>query len=142
MNSTLKKLSEIIAEANDLLYARHTSIDTIMGIMDEALRKQGIMADAVTVECIPVNKKTIVPKWVIPLRFLVKVPFAVLGSKGKSYWHQFEISFFYYWMDVTHSANTVSYWRSITDVFRSPRNSVSWMVEDYINNLKNRIYKS
>lgn len=59
MNSTLKNLSEIVAEANDVLYARHTSIDTIMGIMDEALRKQGILADAVTVDCLPVNKKIV-----------------------------------------------------------------------------------
>lgn len=59
MKSTLKKLSEIVAEANDTLYARHSSIDTIMGIMDEKLRNQGIKADAVTVDCIPANKKIV-----------------------------------------------------------------------------------
>lgn len=59
MNSTLKKLSEIVAEANDVFDARHRSIDTILGIMDQALRKQGINADAVTVDCIPLNKKIV-----------------------------------------------------------------------------------
>lgn len=59
MKNTLKKLSETVAQANDQLYARHSTIDTIMGIMDEALRKQGIEADAVTVDCIPVNKKIV-----------------------------------------------------------------------------------
>lgn len=59
MNSTLKTLSEIIALANDELYTRHTSIDTIMGIMDETLRKKGIKADAVTVDCIAVDKKIV-----------------------------------------------------------------------------------
>lgn len=59
MKSTLKKLSEIVAQANDQLYARHSTIDTIMGIMDETLRKQGIEADAITVDCVPVNKKIV-----------------------------------------------------------------------------------
>jgi len=59
MNSTLKKLSEIIAEANDVFEARHKTIGTILGIMDQALRKQGINADAVTVDCIPLNKKIV-----------------------------------------------------------------------------------
>lgn len=59
MNNTLKKLSEIVAEANDAFDAHHQSIDTILGIMDQALRKQGINADAVTIDCIPLNKKIV-----------------------------------------------------------------------------------
>ena len=59
MNNTLKKLSEIVAEGNDVFDARHQSIDTILGIMDQALRKQGINADAVTIDCIPLNKKIV-----------------------------------------------------------------------------------
>tara|TARA_R110002050_G_scaffold9504_1_gene32946 strand:- start:90235 stop:90558 length:324 start_codon:yes stop_codon:yes gene_type:complete len=59
MNNTLKKLSEIIAEANDVFEARHKTIGTILGILDQALRKQGINADAVTVDCIPLNKKIV-----------------------------------------------------------------------------------
>lgn len=59
MNSTLKKLSETIAEANDVFDARHENVDTILGIMDQALRKQGINADAVTIDCPPLNKKIV-----------------------------------------------------------------------------------
>lgn len=59
MNTTLKKLSEIIAEANDLFDARHQNIDTVLGIMDQVLRKQGIHADAVTVDCLGLNKKIV-----------------------------------------------------------------------------------
>ncbi len=59
MNSTLKKLSETIAEANDVFDARHKNVDTILGIMDHALRKQGINADAVTIDCLPLNKKIV-----------------------------------------------------------------------------------
>tara|TARA_R110001606_G_scaffold399310_1_gene584727 strand:+ start:52185 stop:52505 length:321 start_codon:yes stop_codon:yes gene_type:complete len=59
MNNTLKKLSEIVAEANDVFDAHHQSIDTILGIMDQALRKQGINADAITIDCIPLNKKIV-----------------------------------------------------------------------------------
>ena len=59
MNSTLKKLSETIAEANDVFDARHENVDTILGIMDQALRKQGINADAVTIDYPPLNKKIV-----------------------------------------------------------------------------------
>jgi len=59
MNSTLKKLSEIIAEANDVFDARYKDVDTILGIMDQALRKQGINADAVTLDCLRLNKKIV-----------------------------------------------------------------------------------
>jgi len=59
MNSALKKLSEIVAEANDVFDACHKSIDTVLGIMDKVLRKQGINADAVTIDCISLNKKIV-----------------------------------------------------------------------------------
>jgi hypothetical protein len=59
MDSTLKKLSEMIAQANDMFDARHKNIGTILGILDQALRKQGINADAVTIDCIVLNKKIV-----------------------------------------------------------------------------------
>jgi len=59
MYGTLKKLSEVVAEANDLFDAGHKSIDTVLGIMDQALRKQGINADAVTIDYISLNKKIV-----------------------------------------------------------------------------------
>ncbi|WP_455756644.1 hypothetical protein [Sulfurimonas sp.] len=80
---------------------------------------------------IPVNKKDITPKWIIPIRFLAKIPFGLFGKAGKKAWKQFEINFFYYWMDVTHMMNTISYFRSIRDIYKKPRNQTSWWSEDY-----------
>ncbi|MDO7597487.1 MAG: hypothetical protein MUQ51_04085 [Pseudomonadota bacterium] len=59
MNTTLKKLSETIAEANDVFDARYKDVDTMLGIMDQALRKQGIKANAVTLDCLRLNKKIV-----------------------------------------------------------------------------------
>jgi hypothetical protein len=59
MKETLKKLSEIVAQANDIFYERNKSVDTLMGIMDKTLRKQGMQADAITIDCIASNKKIV-----------------------------------------------------------------------------------
>jgi asparagine synthase (glutamine-hydrolysing) len=83
---------------------------------------------------IPVNNKTINPKWIIPIRFLCKLPFALLGKKGKAWWHEFEIIFFYYWMDNTRMMSTVSYWRVIKSFGKKPQNHVSWQAKDYLHN--------
>ena len=37
------------------------------------------------------QKKIISPKWIIPLRFICKIPFGFFGSKGKKAWKQFDI---------------------------------------------------
>jgi len=59
MSQRLKSVSEIVAKANDRLYAKHSDIDTLMGMMDSVLRKQGIAADAVTVDCVVRDKKLV-----------------------------------------------------------------------------------
>jgi hypothetical protein len=59
MKDTLKKLSEIIAKANDLFYSQFDNIDTLIGIMDKNLRNQGMKADAITIDCIALNKKIV-----------------------------------------------------------------------------------
>ena len=59
MKETLKELSEIVAKANDIFYDRNKDVDTLMGIMDKTLRKQGISADAITIDCIALNKKIV-----------------------------------------------------------------------------------
>jgi hypothetical protein len=59
MNKTLKNLSEIIAQANDAFEARYKNIGTVLGILDQALRKQGIKADAITINCIALNRKIV-----------------------------------------------------------------------------------
>ncbi|MDX2370224.1 MAG: hypothetical protein QNK36_17750, partial [Colwellia sp.] len=60
MKSTLKNLSEIVAKANDLFYSKFDNIDTVMGIMDKNLRNQGIKADAITIDCIALDKKIVI----------------------------------------------------------------------------------
>tara|TARA_R110001583_G_scaffold22377_3_gene83962 strand:+ start:6403 stop:6795 length:393 start_codon:yes stop_codon:yes gene_type:complete len=59
MREPLKNLSDNIAKANDLFYELNTRIDTVIGILDKTLRQQGMQADAVSIECIPLNKKII-----------------------------------------------------------------------------------
>ncbi|KGJ96007.1 hypothetical protein [Colwellia psychrerythraea] len=59
MKKTLKELSEIVAKANDLFYERNKNVDTLMGIMDKTLRKQGMNADAITIDCIAMDKKIV-----------------------------------------------------------------------------------
>jgi len=60
MNSKLQNLSEIVARANDVFYSKFDNIDTLMGIMDKTLRNQGIKADAITIDCIALDKKIVI----------------------------------------------------------------------------------
>lgn len=60
MKSKLKNLSEIVARANDLFYNKFDNINTIMGIMDKTLRNQGMQADAITIDCIALDKKIVI----------------------------------------------------------------------------------
>lgn len=60
MNSKLNKLSEIVAKANDLFYSKYENVDTLMGIMDKTLRNQGMKADAITIDCIALDKKIVI----------------------------------------------------------------------------------
>jgi asparagine synthase (glutamine-hydrolysing) len=82
---------------------------------------------------IPVNKKMITPKWIIPLRFIFKIPFSLFGKKGKDAWKQFDINFFLYFRDITHMMDTQNYFKIIRDIFKKPRNHVSWQTQDYLN---------
>lgn len=59
MKETLNALSEVVAKANDLFFERNKSIDTLMGIMDKTLRKQGMSADAITIDCLAMDKKIV-----------------------------------------------------------------------------------
>ncbi len=87
---------------------------------------------------IPVNKKTIVPIWLIPIRFIFKLPFSIFGTKGKKAWRQLEVSLFYYWMDVSHMVDEINYFLMIKSIFKKPRNHVSWKAIDYLEALIKR----
>ncbi|WP_068547738.1 hypothetical protein [Thalassotalea crassostreae] len=60
MNEKLKQVSELVAKANDMFYNKFKTVDTLMGIMDKALRKQGMNADAITLDCVALDKKIVV----------------------------------------------------------------------------------
>jgi asparagine synthase (glutamine-hydrolysing) len=77
-------------------------------------------------------KKTIVPKWIVPLRFICKIPFVFFGKKGRNAWKQFDINFFHYFINIIHTWDMLSYFRVVKDMFKKPRNSVSWTSEDYL----------
>ena len=85
---------------------------------------------------IPVNKKTITPKWLIPLRFICKLPFGLFGKKGKSAWKQFDMNFFYYFRDVTHMMDTQDYIRIVKDIFKKPSFHVAWQAKDYLKKIE------
>ncbi|MFQ3280942.1 hypothetical protein [Reinekea sp.] len=59
MKAKLKQISTIVAQANDKFDVANDTIDTILGVIDAALRKQGIQADAITVDCVPLDKKIV-----------------------------------------------------------------------------------
>ncbi|MEM8593672.1 MAG: hypothetical protein AAGF06_02490 [Pseudomonadota bacterium] len=59
MNKRLSYLSDIVAKANDAFAARSMRDDTMMGIMEGVLRKQGINADALTLDCPARDKKMV-----------------------------------------------------------------------------------
>jgi len=86
---------------------------------------------------IPVNKKEISPKWIIPIRFMFKIPFGLLGTKGKNLWHQFDISFFQYWMDVTHQLDLFSYIEIIRGFSKGGKNLDSYGSKKYLKYIKN-----
>jgi len=60
MKSKLIYISEIVAKANDQFASKFNKIETLMGIMDKALRNNGMPADAITIECTSQNKKIVV----------------------------------------------------------------------------------
>jgi asparagine synthase (glutamine-hydrolysing) len=84
------------------------------------------------------DKKNITPRWIIPLRFICKIPFSFFGKCGKSAWKQFDINFFKYFTSIPHTWDMFNYIRIIKDIFKGPRNSVSWQSEDYLKIFKER----
>ena len=81
---------------------------------------------------IPVNKKTIRPKWVFYSRFLLKPFFLIFGHKSKIFWQIFDRSFFYYWMDISRMIRVVSFPKLITSIFNRPRHHVSFLSKIYL----------
>ena len=85
---------------------------------------------------LPVNKKQITPRWIIPLRFICKIPFSLFGKRGKKAWKQFDINFFFYFRDITHMMDTQNYIKVVMDIFKRPKINVSWLTKDYLKKYK------
>lgn len=85
----------------------------------------------------PINNKEIRPIWLIPIRFLFKIPFAFFGNSGRRLWHQFDVNVFQYWIDPTLIICSTSYLEILKDFFKKPRNAISWLSKKYVKNYGN-----
>ena len=77
---------------------------------------------------VPVNRKTIRPMWIRPLRFAAKLAHAPLG---RDRWHSFERRYLNYWMANNPSATIAPYSRIALDR-RGARSGASWLTEAYL----------
>jgi len=77
---------------------------------------------------IPVNAKTIRPRWLVPLRLAAKTASAPLG---RDRWHGIERRLFGWWMDPLRIAAVVPYLKAAADN-RGARHGVSWLIERYL----------
>ncbi len=77
---------------------------------------------------IPVNRKTVRPLWLVPLRALLKAAHAPLGRER---WHRFEKRYLQYFMDITCHSASVPYGRAARDR-RGARHAVAWLAEAYL----------
>ncbi|NMP32686.1 hypothetical protein HII17_14080 [Thalassotalea sp. M1531] len=59
MTPKLETFAEIVAQANDQFMDKHKLVNTLIGIMDKALRQQGMAADAITIDAVELNKKIV-----------------------------------------------------------------------------------
>ena len=115
-----KKVSKELKK-NQLLYVDMLKSNNFGGVWDNKL---------------PVNDKKIFPIWIRPLRFVFKIFFYFLGAKGRLLWKQFDISFFYYWMDPVLLSCSSKYYFWVKDFRKKPRSPISWISKDYINFVK------
>ena len=77
---------------------------------------------------IPVNRKTVRPVWIAPIRALAKGLHMPLGRER---WHRFERRYFQYWMESTANTACVPYVRVCRDT-RGARHHVAWLAELYL----------
>ena len=77
---------------------------------------------------IPVNRKTIRPRWIVPFRLVAKALHAPFGSER---WHRFERQYFQYWMDATCNAACEPYGKTWRDR-RGARHHIAWLAEQYL----------
>ena len=77
---------------------------------------------------IPVNRKSVRPLWLVPLRLAAKALHAPLGRER---WHRFERRYFQYWMETTGSSACVPFATWMRDA-RGARHHISWLAAIYL----------
>ena len=77
---------------------------------------------------IPVNRKTVRPVWLVPIRALAKGLHAPFGHER---WHRFERQYFQYWMESTANTACTPYARVCRDT-RGARHHIAWLAEFYL----------
>ncbi|MGE3986826.1 asparagine synthase-related protein [Pseudorhodoplanes sp.] len=77
---------------------------------------------------VPVNRKTVRPLSIIPLRLAAK---ALHAPFGRDRWHRFERRYFQYWLDATCNSACVPYQRVLRDT-RGARHHIAWLAELYL----------
>ncbi len=77
---------------------------------------------------LPVNRRYVRPRWLVPVRLAAKALHAPLGAER---WHRFERRYVAYWMDLNCTYAARPYWTVARDR-RGFRNSVSWLTESYL----------
>lgn len=77
---------------------------------------------------VPVNVKTIRPRWIVPLRLMAKAAHAPLGQEA---WHRFERRAFVWWTDPLSVSAIVPYAQALADR-RGARHSVAWIADAYL----------
>lgn len=77
---------------------------------------------------VPVNKKTITPAWIRPIRFAAKAACAPFGTAR---WRRVERQYFQWWMDPLRGTAVVPYARAMRDT-RGARHGVSWLTERWL----------
>ena len=78
---------------------------------------------------VPVNRRTVRPAWLAPIRLAAKAAHAPLG---RARWREAERRWFAWWMDNLGNYGLVPYRRVVADR-RGHRNAISWHTEAYLN---------
>jgi asparagine synthase (glutamine-hydrolysing) len=77
---------------------------------------------------IPVNAKTIRPRWIIPLRWIGKAVHLPLGAAR---WHEFERRVFGWWMDGQRMSAVIPYSQALRSG-TGARHAVAWLTRRYL----------
>lgn len=81
---------------------------------------------------IPVNKYKVRPHSVRMIRNITKIPFGLLGRRGRKYWRRFDKVFYSYLYDVTRMMCSTPYFDILKSYFKVPRHHVSFQVARYL----------